>query len=189
MKIRNKVNSLLICCTSFCALLVSIQASAEDKIERSCKAKYGLYISETVNSKGTPMKRIEGHMVLDEKYEFSARRGCGSLVPNRCRQRASEAAKQCMIAHAKAPATMPAACTSNGVKDYPIMNLEQTVKEAACSYAKDFFGSKLAGMDDPFFVKTSIKAIIDGDKGCGGDDDKHLMEYIASLTVTCSKQD
>jgi len=188
MEIRNKVNALLICFT-FCALLVPIQASAEDNIERSCKAMYGLYIPETVNSKGAPMRRIEGHMLLDKKYEFSARRGCGSIVPNRCRQRASEAAKQCMIAHAKAPATMPAACTSNGVKDYPIMNLEQTVKEAACSYARDFFGSNLAGMDDPFFVKTSIKAIIDGDKGCGGGDNKNLMEYVRTLTVTCTKQD
>ena len=188
MKIRNQVKVFLLFCV-VCSPLASLQAIAEDNIERSCEAKYGLYIPHTVNSKGSAGIRIDSHTLLDQKYEFSARRGCGRTVPNRCRHRASEAAMQCMIAHANAPATKPAACISNGVANYSITNLEKPVQEAACRVTRESLGPDRYKQLAPLLVKTSVKAFVKGDKGCGGGDSKYVMKYVGTIIVTCTNQD
>jgi hypothetical protein len=188
MKIRNQVRVFLLFCV-VCSPLASLQAIAEDNIERSCKAKYGLYIIDTVNARGSAGIKIDSHTLLDQKYEFSARRGCGRTVPNRCRYRASEAAIQCMATHANAPATKPAACTSDGVENYSITNLEKPVQEAACRVARESLGPDRYRQLAPLRVKTSVKAFVDGDKGCGGGDSKFVMKYVGTIIVTCTNQD
>ncbi len=131
MKIRYLLHTL------FLLFLIGVLSGAslafgEDKIERSCKAYYAVRVqyTKTVN------KKPFSHLVQlpMKKYEFSARRGCGRTVPDRCRKRALEAIEQCMVAHAKNPATMPAACTSDGVRDYRITNLEKAVQETVCDH-------------------------------------------------------
>jgi hypothetical protein len=131
MKKRNQVYSLLLWIVFF-ALSASIQASAADNIERSCKAYYAVRVGYTETIAGHQLSKLV--QLPMKNYEFSARRGCGRTVPDRCRKRAMEAIKQCMVAHANNPATMPAACTSNGVDNYRITNLEKAVQETVCSH-------------------------------------------------------
>jgi hypothetical protein len=132
MKTRYLLHALFL----FCVIGVLLNASpafSEDKIERSCKAYYAVrvFYREKVADHW-----VEKNVTLAMKdYEFSARRGCGRTVPDRCRKRALEAIEQCMVAHAKNPATTPAACTSNGVVNYRITNLEKAVQETVCKYA------------------------------------------------------
>jgi hypothetical protein len=185
MKMQKYFKALIFICAVFISF-ISSTAVADDNIERSCRAKYGLYIVETVNSEGRIMKKIDGHALLDPKYEFSARRGCGRLVPNRCRQRAGEAALQCMTAHANAPANKPAACTSNGVDNYSITNLEAPVQEVACRVVKQYLGSEQYKKLLPLGIRTTVKAFVEGDKGCGGGNEKYKMEYVSTIVVTCN---
>lgn len=173
------------------ALLASLPLAtavhADTNIERSCSAKYRVYIPESVFSDGRPQFRVDGHEPLAEQYTFSARRGCGATVPNRCRQRASEAALACMTDHAKNPGSRPASCTRDGVHGYTLTNLEAPVKAAACKHAKGYWGAEKYNNALPVTLKTSIKAIVSGDDGCDGKDSKSVVKYVATFNVECTQ--
>lgn len=138
MKTRYLLHALFIVC-AIGGLSGAFPAFSEDNIERSCKAEYAVRLTFMEERAG---HTVSGLVTLRVKNsEFSARRGCGRTVPNRCRKRALEAIKQCMVAHANAPATMPAACTSNGVENYRITNLGKAVQETVCSFLSSASGT------------------------------------------------
>jgi len=131
MKTRYLRHTLFLVC-AIGGLSGASPAFSEDNIERSCNAHYAVRVSYTETVAGHRVSNLV--MLTMSNYGFSARRGCGRTVPDRCRKRALEAIKQCMVAHANSPATMPAACTSNGVNNYRITNLEKAVQETVCSH-------------------------------------------------------
>jgi hypothetical protein len=162
MKTRYLLHALFIVC-AIGVLSGASPAFSEDNIERSCKAEYEVRLTFW-----KPKGVTHGVQLHMRDYEFSARRGCGRTVPNRCRKRAREAIKQCMVAHATAPATMPAACTSNGVENYRITNLEKAVQETVCSFVNtNHMGIGVADLYD-----VALWGISSGDEGCWGVQEK-----------------
>ena len=159
MKTRYLLHALFIVC-AIGGLSGASPAFSEDNIERSCKAEYEVRVT-FIKHKGVT-HGVQLHM---KDYEFSARRGCGRTVPDRCRKRAREAIKQCMVAHANAPATMPAACTSNGVENYRITNLEKAVQETVCSRMSTL-GSASFNLSDISKVSLTGNVHYSGGEGC-----------------------
>jgi len=187
MTARHLLIAALLSCTAAGPWAAS-SALAQDNIERSCKAGYAIYMNDVQDELGRHLARIDqgpgpGHAI----YDFSARRGCGRTVPNRCRQRASEALMQCMVAHAKAPASTPAACTSEGVQNYRLTNLEKPIQAVVCPHAKEYLGARFSSLPDRYFISTTVKGFVDGDDGCGGGDSKYVSQNIVTLKIPCTK--
>jgi hypothetical protein len=170
-------------CTS---ALIALPAQA-DGIERSCTAYYALHLSTINNEQGQWLYSIADVIGTGGESTFTARRGCGMTVPNRCRQRASEAAMQCMQAHAKNPAQAPAECRSDGVRNYSVTNLEQFAQAKACDFVRK--GSKVnpGGLPQGYTVKLTVKGKVYGDEGCGGGDRRETSADLLPLTVSCSQ--
>lgn len=169
-----------------CSLAMCASALAVDEIERSCEGGYRLHLSTVNNAQGGWLYSIADVIGTGLDNRFSARRGCGRTVPNRCRQRAGEALMQCMQAHARNPAQIPAECKSNGVRDYAIANLEKFAQEKACAFVRD--GRKInPGLLPPgYTIKLTVKAKVYGDEGCGGDDRRETGADLLPLTVKCT---
>jgi len=105
---------------------------------------------------------------------FTARRGCGRTVPNRCRQRAKSAALRCMQEHTQSLGETPAACSiHNGIEGYTFGNMQQTLHQAVCKYMEDKADYLEKSGIDPFILPESYQvvvwfsAFIEGDAGCG----------------------
>lgn len=111
----------LVASATFALLCVSTPASA--KTTRSCDAT--LTMSWLGSSNGPPFP----NRVLDT---FSATRGCGNWVPNRCRERARTSLKQCFDAAIAKPGVMPQLCQSNGVKGYDVGRLGTAMTRKLC---------------------------------------------------------
>jgi hypothetical protein len=170
------------------AMLWTLPAFAEDTVERSCKAAYRLHLSTIENAAGSsliPIADVIGGIANpDGSFGFTARRGCGATVPDRCRRRAGEAAMACMQAHANARGTMPQQCTNEGVKDYQIANLEAVIRARACKEVRN------RGIDEsilprPYYISVTIKGMVYGDSGCGGGDRDKMERDLATLRVAC----
>lgn len=155
MKTRYLQHALFIVCAIGGLSGVS-PAFSEDNIQRSCKAHYTVVLS--------PQSQYGEVSLPMMDYAFSARRGCGRTVPNRCRKRALEAIKQCMDAHATAPATMPAACTSNGVENYRITNLRTAIRETVCGHLRNT--RKWDGRLELRNIPYSLWGEVSGGEGC-----------------------
>jgi len=170
------------------AVLWALPAVAENTVERSCKAAYRLHLGAIENAGGAaliPIADVIGGIANpDGSFGFTARRGYGATVPDRCRRRAGEAAMACLEAHANARGTMPQQCTSDGVTDYQIANLEAVVRARACEEVRK------RGIDEsilprPYYIKVTIKGMVFGDSGCGGGDRNKIERDLAALRVAC----
>ena len=64
---------------------------------------------------------------------FSATRGCGSTVPDRCRERARTALSQCFSTAIANPSTQPPECITNGVTGYDVGVLNTTMQRKLCT--------------------------------------------------------
>lgn len=170
------------------AALWALPALAGDTVERSCKAAYRLHLSAIEDAGGTkliPIADVIGGVANpDGSFGFSARRGCGATVPDRCRRRAGEAAMACMQAHASARGTMPRQCTSDGVTDYQITNLETVVRGRACEEVRKR-GINESILPRPYYIKVTIKGMVYGDSGCAGGDRNTMERDLAALRVAC----
>jgi len=174
------------------AVLWVLPAFAEDNIERSCKAFYRLHLSGISATPGGEQliriaETIGGVGNPDGSFGFSARRGCGRTVPDRCRRRASDAAMACMEAHAKSPKTMPPQCKSDGVEGYKIEDLETVVRKRVCAEVPKQ-GISQSILPRPYYVKTTIKGNAAGDSGCGGGDRDRVERDLSQIDVACPVQ-
>ena len=154
-------------------------------IERSCSAGYRLHLSVIESADGgtrVPVAEVIGGVANpDGSFGFSATRGCGAGVPNRCRRRASEALMACMAAHAATPGERPAACDSGGISAYQIADLGKIITSTVCSYLT----SQGFQVPRPYAIDVTIKGKVYGDDGCGGGDRNSLERDLAAMRVTC----
>lgn len=129
-------------------------------ITRSCESSYIIDYNGDKTSFGT----------------FKATRGCGGLVPNRCRRRARDAAHECMQKHweDKEKSITPLLCQINGVKEYNIKSLTEEVTKSIC-LKSDSGQSKL----------VSIIGVTSGNKGCGPREKKRQEKQLGQLEVSC----
>lgn len=99
--------------------------TAHANITRHCKACYRFYIDSP--------EAIRGNSFVSP--EFSGRGGCGAVVPNRCRDRASEHLIACFRAQFSNPRSIPAECTeAHDVRNYPIrVSLESYIRNVVCN--------------------------------------------------------
>jgi hypothetical protein len=104
--------------------LIFVSESADANITRSCTAKYTIYIE-------TPAAIRGSHF---DTRDFSGKGGCGAVVPNRCRDRASEKLIACFRAQFSNINAVPAECTSaHNVHDYPFrVSLQRYLQETVC---------------------------------------------------------
>jgi len=156
-------------------LLLGAGPLRAENIQRSCNAIYSLTVSDIRDSSNNmvllsvkteiPLPRGANNKSL---WRFTARRGCGSAVPNRCRERAGKAALACMLAHVKTPARKPDVCTKDGVRDYPFDNLDQAIREQVCSWAVNngHFSARI--LPPTYRVNAALWGYVAGDTGCGG---------------------
>lgn len=161
-------------------------AAGADDIERSCNGDYRLLVDKVNNAQGDWLYSISDDIGTGLENRFTARRGCGRTVPNRCRQRANEALMQCMQAHAKNPTLAPEECRSNGVRGYPVSNLEKLAKEKACTYVLKSSKINPGYLPRGYTVSLNIKGKVSGDEGCGGGNQRETVAELLSLTVKCT---
>ena len=172
---------------ALCVSALIVQPAQANNIERSCKAHYSLHLSTINNEQGQWLYSIADVIGTGRENAFTARRGCGLTVPNRCRQRASEAAMQCMQAHAKTPAEVPAECRSDGVRNYSVGNLEQFAQAKACDFVQKRSKVNPGALPKGYTIKLTVKGKVYGDEGCGGGDRRETSADLLPLTVTCSQ--
>lgn len=144
---KNKKSVLAVASVALALLCVSAPASAT--IYRSCSAT--LTMSWLGSSSGPPFP----DRVLDT---FSARRGCGNLVPNRCRERARTSLKQCFDAAIATPGVLPELCQSNGVSGYDVGRLDRAMQRKLCEEPR--------WRNSSFHVRLTMRT--SGDTNCPG---------------------
>lgn len=170
------------------ALWVSAAPVQADNIQRSCKAVYQIYVSRAVTASNMQLVDIGKWGSLgasSEDYPFTARRGCGRTVPNRCRRRAGAAALKCMQAHTQSLGNTPNACRSNGVQGYRIGNMQRLLQQSVCKFMGERSGVNTAILPKPYYVDTVIRAYIYGGPGCGGGDHRKVKRDLRSVRVRC----
>lgn len=177
--------SLYLIALAFTAPLLCTQSLADTNIERSCIAKYRAYIPGFIGSDGFVRFRVDGYAAIDAKYDFEARRGCGATVPNRCRERARDAAFACMSEHAKTQGAIPEACKSNGVRGYTLSDMKAAFKPAACREAKGYLSAERYQMAREFPLKVTLQSVVSGDRGCGKNDEMSEVRSVGQLEVKC----
>lgn len=174
------------------SLLLGASPLLADNIERSCDIRYRLHLGQIQGVTNVRLVSIADFIAtpraadgLHELWTFTARRGCGRTVPNRCRERASEAAMACMVSHGQSPANKPDACTKDGVKDYPFDNLERTIRQHVCNWAakNDRFNETI--LPRPYHVNVDLQAVINGDTGCGGPGKSIITRSVYRTEVSC----
>lgn len=169
-------------------LLLANCAHAGDTIERSCQANYALHVGslrapdstvDLINHNDFISARRLDHP--GDPLAFSARRGCGATVPNRCRERASAAAMACMVEHGRHPGSRPAACGRDGVRDYRIDDLAAQVRERACAWAADnqHFSEKV--LPKPYVVMVNVVGFVHGDSGCSAEAQVYEAQVLCPL--------
>lgn len=98
--------------------------SADANVTRSCTAKYSIWVEAPGAIRGSTF----------DSPDFSGRGGCGAVVPNRCRDRASEKLIACFRAQFRNINSVPAECTSDhNVHSYPFsVSLQRYLQENVC---------------------------------------------------------
>ena len=94
-------------------------------ITRSCSGN--LTMTYLASSDGTPFPV----RTLDTDG-FGASAGCGSFVPDRCRERARNKLQACFSAAIKSLNTLPAECGPAAISGYDIGRLGATMKRNLC---------------------------------------------------------
>lgn len=107
----------LFCLISF-VLLANVPYAAS--IERTCDAYYVIERSAAVYPSPAP-PALGPETITIQFGNFKAQGSCGATVPNRCRQRARDAAHQCMRTHwANPPDSEGWVCTDSAIRNYQI---------------------------------------------------------------------
>ena len=87
--------------------------------------------------------------------QFTASGTCGKSVPNRCRKRAKEAARKCMLSHAERGSRKPESCLyGHSVEGYAFDNLSDDLRREVCR------GTALTRL------RVDVWAVTWGDKHC-----------------------
>lgn len=157
-------------------------------IQRGCTALYQVYIVRAVTASNLQLVGINKWWVLgsrSEDYQFTARRGCGSTVPNRCRRRASAAALQCMRTHSQSLGDTPPACRSDGIRGYRVVNFNNLLQQSVCRFMTERSGVAQSILPKPYYVDTTIRAYIYGGPGCGGADHRKMKRDLRNVRVRC----
>ncbi|MGK7893779.1 MAG: hypothetical protein AB4372_09175 [Xenococcus sp. (in: cyanobacteria)] len=137
---------------------VATNSGITPQIRRSCQARYVL----TPLVGGTSPISLGG---------FSARRGCGRFVPNRCRRRARDSAHRCMSDHwdRRTISAIPETCLeSSAVQDYDVTNLDRAIRQRICSV-----------YNFPQTATVLVDRVTTGNTGCG------RTERLGSLNIRC----
>ena len=136
-------------------LFFAISPPAFATIQSSCNAWYEVQV----------LSSIQGNKTSEQVGQFSARRGCGDNVPNRCRSRARDAAHTCMQTHwnNRFDIKKPVKCTSEGVRNYRITDLKTNLENAACSLLKSPFDYN----GDTRRIVFAVYRVTQGDTNCG----------------------
>lgn len=141
--------------------------------KRSCQAYYRLNFNSVNGRTASTTVNFGG---------FDARRGCGSLVPNRCRRRARDTALACMNSAWTNGIVLtqvaPPECSSAGdigALNYNIRGLQGEVLRQAC---------QLAARGDT--INLNVSGLTQGDTGCGpGDARGQTISLANSYSITC----
>ena len=171
------LHTIAMVCAVIGLLAAQNESHAADKITRSCKATYTAYLGVAKRSDGSPFFKITaipaGDLGLgtnrDTRTMISASGGCGRLVPNRCRERASAKLERCARDHFANPGQFPASC--NDVKHYDEYgNLKALLETQVCKKVKDEYANlTYQAAPRPFSIDVSPKLKVIGDKGCNKD--------------------
>lgn len=174
------------------SLLLCANPLWADNIERSCDVNYRLHLGAIQGVGNVPLIRIADYIPtprtadgFHNRWSFTARRGCGRTVPNRCRERASEAAMACMVAHGQSPTKKPDLCTRDGVQGYPLDNLERSIHHHACNWIANNNRFNEQIFPRPYHVNVDLQAVINGDTGCGGPGKDIITRSIYKAEVSC----
>lgn len=135
-----------------------VSYSAHANITRSCNGNYKI----------DPRKNVYNEIYSGS---FSASRGCGRFVPDRCRKRARQKLQKCMKTHwnLKNKRYAPEECRN--IRNYPFSNLNKQLKNYICNTYK------VRNM------RVDIYAHTYGRERCGGD---ILLE--SNMRIRCHKK-
>ncbi|MEM1046258.1 MAG: hypothetical protein AAGL24_08910 [Pseudomonadota bacterium] len=137
------------------AAVIMMSSVAEAKIKRGCKAWYEVDIirASGIANVATPPFTYG---------QFSARRGCGNSVPNRCRRRARNSAHLCMNDHWNSGFVgKPQSCLNSAIQAYYTSDLKRAIQSASCNYIA---GKSWLRGKSRYWI--SVRARTSGDKEC-----------------------
>ncbi|MBU0945456.1 MAG: hypothetical protein KJ804_18785 [Proteobacteria bacterium] len=145
-----KIRGWVLC---FCGVLW-LDVGHAANIQRTCQSYYEIERVSSVVSQSRPVMGVE--QIIARFGHFTSTGGCGRNVPNRCRERASNNAQQCMQTHWSIPPGASWFGCSAGVSSYPIRRdyLRGAVQDWVCSTFK---------VQE---MSVRLKAVTTGDKGC-----------------------
>ena len=154
---------ILSCIFLSVVLLFQVSSAFGKKIERTCTAYYSLDIRRAAQQYGGPI------VPLVKMFTFKAKGSCGSTVPNRCRERARDAAVNCMDLHYNndyhttyANNKAPYYCSPHRrIYDYHINQLAGKISDTACK--------AIPSSLRPGTFKVKVIARVEGKKGCAED--------------------
>lgn len=125
-------------------------------IQRSCNAYYELERTSAVYSRPSPPSLGRERLTF-QFGNFGAQGSCGRSVPNRCRERARDAAHQCMRYHWANPARSEGwVCADSAISNYRLSQpyLRGEIKDWIC---RSFRVSRMS---------VRVKGVTTGDEGC-----------------------
>lgn len=146
-------------------LIVPVIVSAN--ISRTCSAHYEitLYIGNTTT--------LTDKIVITYG-SFSAKGGCGKIVPNRCRERARNSAHNCMKEHWDMPAkigdTMWTPCSNSAIINYRV-NKAESLKAQIEQELCNIFSFQT--------MNVEVNALTKGKKKCS------KKVRLGSFTIRC----
>jgi len=136
-------------------------------------------------------------------HQFDCQGRCGALVPNRCRQRASEVGFKCMRALAGHPdsesnfeeecpsytAGLPA---SNVTRMFHFTVRDETLsaylQNYVCAAANQWYDRYTPDRGHAAVIRYEIHGRTWGDSGCGGASAKSKTEKLAAHDMTCERE-
>ncbi|MEE2785844.1 MAG: hypothetical protein VX589_00795 [Myxococcota bacterium] len=144
------------------ASLTATNALAD--IKRSCHSTYSIEFTGPKPANFIHTPRIASGY-------FETRRGCGSTVPNRCRERARDQAQACMKKFWQNPNALPAECKGSSVPVFPeaytYLGPRQAVAIDAADYASFLQSDGEPGSRESLKGFTvNVYAQTFGDTGC-----------------------
>lgn len=152
--------------------LLVADVSLAGNIQRSCRAYYELERTSATYPKPVPPP-LGPERLTFQFGDFGSHGSCGKSVPNRCRERARNAAHQCMRSHWANPARSEGwVCADSAISNYqlPRPYLRGEVQDWIC---RSFRVSSMS---------VRVKAVTTGDTGC--DQTAVLQE---NFSVNCER--
>jgi hypothetical protein len=170
-------------------------------VRRSCKATFVVRAVGVVAAGGfMPFRPAPPDRT--PAYEFTGEAGCGTLVRNRCRRRASDIAFTCMAAMASnvnSSSNFGEQCPGYGEQSSSKVDgsfnyrLRQKPFDAylanyVCAAANQWFDRFEPQRTQDAAIRYEIYGRTWGDTGCGGGDRRSKMTKLATQVITCGRQ-